>query len=263
MINDNKIYLGLDVSTETIGICLLMDDGSENGKILELTHVKPKIPTKLKHTMESLFLKKRIFEEFIVKYKDFGIDECVIEEPLLRSNNIMTVGTLLRFNGMVSDCVYSVLGIVPTYISSYDARMYAFPQLMAIRKFGKDGEQYEKSKILREIKSSKMVLFGSYPWTIDKKSVLQEFVSERFPDIEWLYNKKGELKKENFDASDSYVAVLGSLNKKRKGELKFSVDNIVESSNDGVLKVEYDVNYWDVKEHRVTYIGDLKQEMQS
>ncbi len=254
MINKQKIYLGLDVSTETIGVCLLSDDGSENGKILELTHVKPKVPNKIKHKMESLFLKKRIFEEFIGKYKGLGIDECVIEEPLLRSNNIMTVGTLLRFNGMISDCVYSVLGIIPTYISSYDARMYAFPKLMAIRKFGKNGEQYERSKILREIKNSKMSLFGSYPWTIDKKSILQEFVSEYFPNIEWVYNKKGELKKENFDASDAYVAVLGHLKKQKKGELNFAIDNIQETDDNGIVKVNYDVHYWDVTEHRTTYI---------
>ena len=38
--NNNQILLGLDVSTKTIGICLLEDDGSEYGKILELTHIR-------------------------------------------------------------------------------------------------------------------------------------------------------------------------------------------------------------------------------
>ena len=141
----NKIALGLDVSTTCIGICILIDDGSEYGKIVELTHVNPKVSNKIKG-IEQLFLKKKIFEEFLVKYKDFGIDEVVIEEPLLRSNNVNTVSTLLRFNGMVSDSVYNILGIVPQYISSYDARAYSFPELMSIRKYGKDEKQYPFSK---------------------------------------------------------------------------------------------------------------------
>ena len=123
MRNDNRIILGLDISTTTIGVCLLEDDGSEYGKIIELTHINPKVSSKIKG-IEQLFLKKKIFEEFLVKYKDFGIDNVIIEEPLLRSNNVNTVSTLLRFNGMVSDSVYNMLGIVPQYISSYDAREY-------------------------------------------------------------------------------------------------------------------------------------------
>jgi hypothetical protein len=70
-----------------------------------------------------------VFEEFIEKYKDIGIDHVIIEEPLISSNNSITVSTLLRFNGMISDCIYNVLGIVPDYISSYDARKYSFPDL--------------------------------------------------------------------------------------------------------------------------------------
>ena len=256
MKNDKKVYLGCDVSTQTIGFCILIDDGSEYGKIVELTHINPKVPTKTKG-IEQLFLKKKIFEEFLVKYKDFGIDEVIIEEPLLRSNNVNTVSTLLRFNGMVSDCVYNVLGIVPQYISSYDAREYSFPELMSIRKYGKDEKQYEFSKIYKEIKDCKLVLFGGYPWTIDKKTVIQGKVSEIFPDIDWLYNKKGELKKENFDACDAYVAVLGFLNKQRFGELEFSSEIISESNDgNGTREISYNIRYWNKKEVRKTYISN-------
>ena len=246
--NGNKISMGLDVSTSTIGVCVILDDNSEFGKIIELTHVNPKISSKVKG-VESLFLKKKIFEEFILKFKDFGIDEVIIEEPLLRSNNVNTVGTLLRFNGMISECVYNVLGIVPNYISSYDARKYAFPTLMSIRKFGKDEKQYDYKKIMKEIKESKMVLFGDYPWTLDKKSVIQSNVSELFPDVNWLYNKKGELKRENFDATDAYVACLGYINREKYGELEFSTSNITEVPHG----IEYDVTFWDKTIHRTTY----------
>lgn len=246
--NGNKIAMGLDVSTSTIGVCIVLDDGSDYGKILELTHISPKIPSKIKG-IESLFIKKKIFEEFIVKFKDFGIDEVVIEEPLLRSNNVNTVGTLLRFNGMISDCVYNILGIVPHYISSYDARKYSFPTLMSIRKYGKDEKQYDYKKIKKEIQQCKMVLFGDYPWTIDKKTVIQGNVSELFPDVPWIYNKKGELKKENFDASDAYVACLGYLNKEKYGELDMRVENIEEIDKG----IKYDVVYWNKRLSRITY----------
>ena len=254
--NNEKIYLGLDISTTCIGISIIIDNGSEYGKIVELTHINPKVSSKIKG-IEQLFLKKKIFEEFLFKYKDFGIDKVVIEEPLLRSNNVNTVSTLLRFNGMISDCIYNILGIVPEYISSYDARKYSFPTLMAVRKYGKDENQYPYKKIKKEIEDCKLVLFGSYPWTIDKKSVMQERVAELFPDIEWLYDKKGELKKQNFDAVDAYIALLGFLNKERHGELEFSTE-IVGESNDGkgTKEILYNVKYWDKVEERKTYISE-------
>ena len=248
------IYLGLDISTECIGVCILIDDGTEEGKVVELTHIMPKTPNKMK-PIEKLFIKKKAFEEFLMKYKDLGINQVVIEEPLLRSNNVNTVSTLLRFNGMVSDCVYNVLGIVPEYISSYEAREYAFPELMSVRKYGKDEKQYDYVKIMSDIKKSKFVLFGSYPWSIDKKIVIHNKVSERFPDIEWLYDVKGELKKENFDACDAYVAVIGHLNMKRYGKLKFK-SNILMESNDGkgTREIRYNIYFWDRTLEKKTYV---------
>lgn len=258
-----RIVLGLDVSTKTIGVTLLLDDGSDYGKIIELTHISPKVSSKIKG-IEQLFIKKRIFEDFIKKFKDIGIDEAVIEEPLLRSNNINTCGTLLRFNGMISDCIYNILGIVPEYISSYDARKYSFPELMAIRKYGKDGKQYDFKKIINEIQNNKYVLFGSYSWEVDKKSVIHSKVSEIFPEIEWVYDKNGELKKENHDASDSYVACLGYINMKRYGEIDFktasiNIEHIGEEKCEQSI-INYDVEYWNKKEHRTTYVDHEKSE---
>ena len=255
MKDNHKILLALDVSTQTIGVCLLEDDDSEHGKLLELTHINPKVSNKIKG-IEQLFLKKRIFEDFLLKYKDFGIDHVIIEEPLVRSNNVNTVSTLLRFNGMVSDCVYSILGIVPQYISSYDARKYSFPELMAIRKYGKDGNQYPYKKVKKEIKDCNLVLFGSYPWTIDKKTVIQGKVEELFPDIEWLYDKEGNLKKENFDACDAYVALLGWLNREKNGELEFSVEvgDEVTDKEGKHIEINYKIMYWNKKEERKTLL---------
>lgn len=244
------IILALDVSTACIGICLLLNDGSEYGKIVELTHIIPKTSKKKVHGIEELFLKKKHFETYIQRFKNVKITKVIIEEPLLSSNNKNTVATLLRFNGMISECIYETFGVIPDYISSYDARKYSFPELLAVRKYGKDEILYEPKKILKSIRDSRLVLFGSYPWTIDKKSILQEKVANIFPQIHWLFNKKGELKKENFDASDAYIACLGYINKERKGELKPIVSNIHQEGD----KIDYDVSYWETTEHRTTYL---------
>lgn len=248
MENNNNLYMGIDISTKCIGISLVENNGSEYGKVLELTHISPKVSKKTPKD-ESIFIKCKLFEEFIVKYKDLKFNEIIIEKPLLESNNSNTVGVLLSFNGMISNVIYTKLGIVPKYISSYDARKYSFPELMAIRKYNKSGIQYDYDKILKEIKHSKVVLFGSYSWEVDKKTILQEKVADIFPEISWIYDKKGELRKENYDATDSYVAVLGYMHKLKNGELKFNIDNIQESEG----KIEYDVHYWNKTEHRITY----------
>lgn len=251
---DNKnIIMGLDISTTCIGVCLLeYDETTPYGKILELTHVSPKTPKNISK-IESLFLKKKIFnDEFLNKWKDKGIKRVIIESPLLRSNNVNTVATLLQFNGMISDCVYNVLHIIPEFISSYDARMYSFPDLMAIRKYNKNNEMYDIKKIYTAVKKNQFVLFGGYIWDIDKKTVIQSKVSELFPDIEWLLNKKGELKKENFDACDAYVACLGFLNKEKYGELNIYSSNLLQNSN----CLEYDITYWGKKEHKVIFLND-------
>lgn len=249
----NRIILGLDVSTSTIGIAIVLDNGSDYGKLIELTHVAPKAK-KIKG-IESLFIKKRIFqEEFLSKWKDCGITDVIIEEPLLRSNNVNTCAQLLRFNSMIADAVYNTLGIVPKFISSYHARLFAFPELYTIRKYKKNGEKYEINKIISSLKHNHFSLFGSYQWDIDKKQVLQGKVASLFPEIQWLYNKKGELKQENYDSVDAYVCVLGLINSERylqdseKMDIEMKVVNINDSDPQ---KIEYDVEYWGKTEHRI------------
>jgi hypothetical protein len=203
------MILGLDISTKTIGIALFEDLG-DKGKLKLLHHVTPKIKPKPDNKLQELFEKARIFEEeFLNKYADVGIDRVIIEEPLLRSNNVNTIATLLRFNGMISRSVYDTLGVVPEFISSYDSRKYAFPELMEIRKFNKKGEPYTE----KQLEKNKPVLFGGYDWDIDKKMVVWEKVSDLEPQITWLYTKNKTLKKENFDMTDAYCCVRGHMNK--------------------------------------------------
>lgn len=244
-LNEKEVILGLDISTACIGCCIVAYEGNSL-KLLELTHVVPKVSKKDK-TIKSLFLKNDIFKnDFLIKYKEYGITKVIIEEPLLNSNNVYTVSTLLRFNGMISKSVYDVLGITPEFISSYDARLYSFQDLMDIRKYGKNGEQYEKSKILNAIKNNKFSLFGNYPFDCKKKEILQAKVAEMFPNIEWVYDKKGELKKENFDGSDAFVCCLGYINHALYGDLDFKVTN--HECKDNIIN--YTVEYWGKTENR-------------
>ena len=216
---ENRIILGIDISTKCLGVSLAKFDG-EKLEILKLSHVTPKIPKNIKGT-EALFLKAKQFkEEFIDKYKDFGLTDIIIEEPLPSSQNNNTVTTLLRFNGMISQSIYEATGITPQYISSHDARKYAFPELLAIRKFNKKEELYDRHKYLKALKNNELVLFGDYVFSCEKKYIIWNKISELFPQIEWEYNKKGELKTENFDASDSLACVIGFINKEKYNNIK-------------------------------------------
>ncbi len=183
--------LGLDISTKTIGFALFDISSS---KLLELTHFSPKIKPQPEDKIEELIKKADGFKKHLESYKDVGITKVVIEEPLLQSNNIYTVGTLLRYNTLILRACYDVLGVLPTFISTYNARKYAFPSLVGKNDKGKN------------------VLFGGLPKDIDTKHIIWEHVNAVCPDIKWLYGKTGALKKENYDMSDAATAVIGFVN---------------------------------------------------
>ena len=206
---DKKYILGLDISTKTIGIALYEDLGG-SGELILLHHVTPKVKTIRNNKMEELFLKGDIFEnDFLKNYTHLNIHRVIIEEPLLRSNNVNTVATLLKFNGIVSRAIYKMLGVVPDYISSYDARAFGFPELMAKRTHTKAGKAFTKAQIDKK----DPVLFGGLPFDIDKKEIIWEKVSDLYPKIDWPYTKKMTLAKEAFDMSDAVAAGLGQMKK--------------------------------------------------
>ena len=244
-----NLILGLDISTACIGISIVYDDGVNEPEIVKITHVVPKIDKKIKG-IEALILRKKIFEEeFLKNIKDIGITECIIESPLnyaTGNSNAQTVSQLLQFNALLSEAVYNVLGIVPSYISSYDARMKSFPELMSIRKFNKKAKIYPIAHIKKALKDSHLVLFGAYPFDCDKKTIMMNLVCEKYPNINWIYDKKGELKKENYDACDSLICVLAYINEKRYGELLPSITewdvNEIEKEH---YMVKYKMKVWD------------------
>ena len=58
---ENRIILGIDVSTACLGVSLAKYDGKDI-EILKISHVKPKTPSRIKGT-EALFLKTKQFKE--------------------------------------------------------------------------------------------------------------------------------------------------------------------------------------------------------
>lgn len=190
--NSPKV-LGLDVSTKTIGWALF---DIQTKELLELTHISPVPKPKVENKIEELLLKAQIFREKLLSYKELGIQYVVIEEPLLNSNNVYTVSTLMRFNTLICKEVYDVLGVVPEFISTYNSRKFAFPHLV---------QPNDKDKY---------VLFGGMPKDIDKKVVIWELVAKREPQITWQYTKNNTLKKENYDQTDAYCAALGFMKMK-------------------------------------------------
>lgn len=210
MKKEPEFLLALDVSTSTIGIALFEDQGNKIDLKL-LHHVSPKVKPLPENKLEELFRKVEIFlEDFIKPYSKFNITKVVIEEPLFGSNNIYTVMTLVRFNTMIAKAIYDILGVVPELISSYDARKYAFPELMAVRTTKKDGTPLTEKVIAKNVP----VLFGAYDFDVDKKYILWEKVAELEPQITWFFDKKNKLKKETFDMSDAYVCGLAHFNKR-------------------------------------------------
>ena len=189
-IKNNPKVLGLDVSTKTIGWALFDIMSQE---LLELTHISPVPKPKEDNKIKELFLKAEVFKQKLLDYKNLGITKVIIEEPLLNSNNVYTVQTLLRYNTLISKEIYDTLGIVPEYISTYNSRKFAFPELV------------------KENDKNKFVLFGGLPKDIDKKMIVWDLVAKREPQIEWQYTKNQTLKKENFDMTDAYACVLGHM----------------------------------------------------
>jgi RNase H-fold protein (predicted Holliday junction resolvase) len=182
--------LGLDISTRTIGIALF---DIKTRELLELTHVSPVPKPKEENKIKELLLKSEIFQTKLNEYVNMGITKVVIEEPLLNSNNIYTIQTLLRYNTLITEKIYRILGVVPEFISTYNSRKNAFPHLVQPNNKGK------------------YVLFGGYPKDCDKKMIIWELVAKKEPQIQWSYTKNNTLKKENFDQTDAYCCVLGYM----------------------------------------------------
>lgn len=184
--------LGLDISTKTIGWALF---NIQKKELLELTHFSPKIKGDY-NKIEEMMLKTEQFKNKLEDYANIGITKVIIEEPLLNSNNIRTVSMLMRYNSFITRVIYETLGLIPDFISTYNSRKYAFPQLFT------------------ENNKGKKVLFGKYEVGCDKKNIIWQHVSDKEPHLTWTYTRNNTLKKENYDMADAYTCVRGHMKQK-------------------------------------------------
>lgn len=189
----NKNYVGLDISTKTIGVCAV----DENQQLIMLKHCNPIAPLFETNEEYILYEKKKCFinffnEEIIPLLGN--VDRIFIETPLYSSNNQFTIIKLAKFNSLISCSLYE-LGFNVTHITEHESRKFFFPEYVKIK------------KVKNEIKETL-----SFPKDCDKKQLVWNKVNSLEKNVKWLYNSKGVLKKENYDMTDAYVVCKAGIN---------------------------------------------------
>jgi hypothetical protein len=124
--------------------------------------------------------------------------------------------------------------------------MYSFPELVAVRKYNKKGEGYPLKHVNDAIKKDNIVLFGAYPFDVDKKTVMMNMVNELYKDngISWVLDKNGELKKENYDACDSLICALAYININHYGIEKPTIVDYKKENTDDEVIITYTTKIW-------------------
>jgi len=168
------MILSLDISTSCVGYSVFGDDES----LLEMNYIK--FRSKI-----SLFEKMDFFKSKTSHLNKMPITRISIEEPLKRFkgkfSNSGTIALLNFFNGMISEYLYQIFKIEPSYYNVKSARSLVFPDI----------------KIEEE---------GNIKHEIWRK------VMEKEPTVNWIYSKKtGKLITENYDMSDSYVVGMADI----------------------------------------------------
>jgi len=110
-----EVVLGLDISTSTVGICVL---DYKTGDLVLLTHKRldkfedeyEKGDNFINDWVDPTWVVKRVYIEEAAKKFSFGLSS---------AGTIMTLG---RFNGIISYMVYKWWGIKPTMVSVRSAR---------------------------------------------------------------------------------------------------------------------------------------------
>jgi len=192
----NKFIWGLDLSTTNVGLALWDSEGN----LIELKHLELKVDKDI-IPEERYIHKANLFKEYIINFKKrikddyYGeLEHIIIEEPLGGSNNLKTVVMLAEFNGICRYTMYDVFGIIPMKISVNQSRKLFLPEFVV------------KKTVKGEIKETL-----SIPKNIDKKHYIWEKVKKLYPNIEWVYDKKGKPKNMCYDMSDSIVVSIGGL----------------------------------------------------
>ena len=169
--NNNRVILGLDISTSITGATIVQD-----GKIIETfiwdTRNKRKFPT--------LYEKAALLQADLSAIKSkYGVTDVYIEQSLqsFRSgfSSAKTLSTLSRFNGIVSWLCYKIFDLTPEMIASSSARKLAGVRISR-------GEN-AKEKVL-------------------------QFIIDNYPQITIQYTKHGNPKPGMLDMCDSIIVAL-------------------------------------------------------
>jgi hypothetical protein len=93
--------------------------------------------------------------------------------------------------------------------------------------------------------------------------VMMNMVNELYHngEIEWVYNKKGELKKENFDACDSLICALAYVNINHHGldTIKIEDAKYFTTTESSEVRIEYKTKIWDKVYDKVLIIENSKK----
>ena len=176
MIPKDRVFLSFDISTSCIGFSMYNQN-------FELISVKAlKMSTNKECNDDPEIVKGDGFKKFV-------------EEPLVKSNNVYTVNKLLKFNGICSYILRDTLGIIPKFLSVDEVRRIFCPEMT----------EYDpkKNKFILKFKSRK----------IDPKNYIFEKISNEYQNINWLINKNGKFKTENYDITDSIALAKSSFKK--------------------------------------------------
>jgi hypothetical protein len=185
-----EVNLAFDISTTCIGISVI----DFHGEHIESGYLKFKVSKKIPEK-DKLFMRAITFKSYLDNIKNnYIVKNIFVETPLGNSNNRFTANLLTKFNGMCSMILFEKFEVSPVYIDVYEIRRYLCPEFLNTKNKNKKGEFTHK-----------------IPKGIDPKLYIWKKINDWFSNIEWEYNKKGELIGPNFDRTDAIAVNLASM----------------------------------------------------
>lgn len=245
-ITPKTMILGLDISTSTIGIAVLYD----NGHLAEMTHISlntkanSDIPLdyrdihKAKLFGEKMAELKEKYEALSEEYggkEELKINEVIIEKALEDANRTTrhTVNLLQRFNGMCTTYVVLIFGFYPHRITENDLRKKFMPEFVR-----KETVMEQNPDFLKAIDAPPYKQVANGGKTLNKKHML---IKEKFPDFnippyvyieKEIYNNphKGEVKEYILDKIYKHYEHLGE-----------KIKPVMKKRGEGLAKCNYDM----------------------
>ena len=175
-----SVIMGLDVSTSCTGVCVLDDMGN----IVLLDRIEF---TGCKTFWDKVDRADAELVSFLCKLDTLRIDRVVLEEPLMGfrpgMSSALTISQLMRFNGIVSNCIRMRTNAVPEYIGSAHARK------------------------LCGIKLQRTAIAGMS----QKDQVFKHMSEHDLKHVQWPLKKNGEVADWSRDATDAYVIARAAM----------------------------------------------------